>query len=166
MLSVAFLVASHTGPDQPNTYRNSMNPSQLGDKLFSNCGRCITAVVFVLAATLLSNCAIFEDNGTRMAFTLERGANELAASRDTELVLEYMPTTGIEQGYEVRFSPSKSTEVPYGGYVVVTGKNGGGTNYHTRSVYVAKAFHLTKMNASTRITLKKVGGRIEVVDLQ
>ncbi len=101
-----------------------------------------------------------------MAFMLERGANSLTASRDTELKLEYRPTTGIEQSYEVRFSPSKSTEVPYGGYVVVTGKNGGGTSYHTRFVYVSTALQMRKVNASTLVTLKKIGGRIEVIDLQ
>jgi hypothetical protein len=101
-----------------------------------------------------------------MAFMLERGANSLAASRDTELKLEYRPTTGIEQSYEVRFSPSKSTEVPYGGYVVVTGKNGGGTSYHTRFVYVSTPLQMRKVNATTLVTLKKIGGRIEVIDLQ
>lgn len=124
------------------------------------------AILCALAALLIASCAIFEDNGTHLAFALEHGARELSASGNDELMLEYVPTTGINQSYEIRLSPSRSTEVPYGGYIVVTGKNGGGTSHHTRFVYVPKPLQVSKTNASARFTLRKNGERIDVVDLR
>lgn len=55
---------------------------------------------------------------------------------------------------------------PYGGYVIVTGKNGGGTNYQAHYVYIARRLEVRKFNEATRVTLRNRGGRIEVDGLQ
>ena len=84
-----------------------------------------------LAALPLAGCAILEDNGTHLAFALERASRQLLASAKEELVIAYEPMTGIDQRYEVRMTASRNPQAPYGGSVVVTGRNGGGTTYQS-----------------------------------
>jgi len=106
------------------------------------------------------------DNGTHLAFALERAAQDLRTSGEHESVFRYEPLTGIDQSYEIRLSPSRSTTPPYGGYVIVTGKNGGGTGFQDRSIYIARRFEISKSGAAAQITLRKNGERIEVVGVE
>ena len=50
--------------------------------------------------------------------------------------------------------------------VLVTGTNGGTSTYHLNYVHVGTHFYLTKTNAATFVTLRKVDGRIDVVTVR
>src|SRR5215813_9929436 len=50
---------------------------------------------------------LFEDNGTHLAYLLERGAGELRASRGSELVLRYTTLDAPDVGYYVEITPSE-----------------------------------------------------------
>lgn len=122
-----------------------------------------------LAVALLAfcGCSILEDNGTHLAYALEKGAKGLKSKPDgAEVVIRYEPLTGINQSYGVSFRASPETEAPYGAASLsVGGKNGGSTTYHQRFVYVTKEFFVNKSNAATFLTLRKNGNRIELVDV-
>jgi hypothetical protein len=66
--------------------------------------------------------------------------------------------TGIRQSYDVEFVPDS--------VILVTGKNGGTTTYHLNYVHVGQRFDLKKTNEATFVTLRKVDGRIDVVDVR
>ena len=123
-------------------------------------------VALAWTMSFAAGCAIFMDNGTHLGFALERESRALLASGDRELVFDYSPLTGINQRYEVKLSASRSPVPPYGGYIVVTGENGGGTSYQGRYVYIAHRFDVSKFNEPAHITLRNQGGRIEVVDVR
>ena len=116
--------------------------------------------------SIVSACAVFEDDGTRLAFALERGSKALRASDQDELVVSFEPHGGIHQTYEIRLGRSVSTEPLYGGYLTVGGSDHGGTSYHGRFVYVPKTLQVVKQDAALRVTLRKVGSRIDVVSLE
>ena len=120
----------------------------------------------LITVAALFGCAVLEDNGTHLAFAMERAAAQLRESGRDEQVMEYVPMSGADQAYEVRMNASLSTTAPYGGYIVVTGKNGGGTSYQGRYVYIPKAMHIGKQGESTFITLRNNQGRIDVVGLR
>jgi len=120
--------------------------------------------ILLPASTL--GCAILSDNGTRLAFAIERASRQLLESDNSEIILEYRPKTDLKQNYEVRMLRSLRTEAPYGGYITVSGDDGGGTSYQGRFVYIPRPLHIVKHDESTLITLRKVQGRIDIVDLQ
>lgn len=126
----------------------------------------LAAPAVALLLWVATGCSVLEDNGTHLADALERRAQHLASSNRNEEVVEYEPLTGINQSYYIEMTPSDTTQAPYGGYLVVSGKNSGGTSYHGRFVYTPKRLYITKTNAGARLTLRKNGDRIEVVDLQ
>ena len=111
-------------------------------------------------------CSVLEDNGTHLAYALEKGAKHLAGSNASEEVVTYEPLTGINQSYYIELTPSDTGQAPYGGYLVVSGKNSGGTSYHGRFVYTPKRLYVAKVNAGAKLTLRKNGDRIEVVGLE
>ena len=108
-----------------------------------------------LICAALCGCDQLSDNGVHMAYCLKDGANKLARSNATELEFCYEPLSGTNQVYNVEFCPNS--------VVLVTGTNGGTSTYHLNYVHVGTHFYLTKTNAATFVTLKKVDGRIDVV---
>jgi len=123
-------------------------------------------LVALTAAWFFGGCSALEDNGTHLASVLERGAAELRGSFLTQMVFDYEPLTGINQDYYIEITPSNQTQAPYGGYLVVSGQNSGGTSYHGRFVYTPARLYVQKHNAAAKITLRKNGDRIEVVELK
>ena len=125
------------------------------------------ACAVVVALLGICGCSLLEDNGTHLAYALEKGAKGLKSKPDgTEVVVRYEPLTGIKQSYGVSFRASPETEAPYGAAsLTVGGKNGGSTTYHQRFVYVTKEFSVSISNAATFLTLRKNGNRIELVDV-
>ncbi len=121
-----------------------------------------------VAAIALSGtgCSVLSDNGTHLAFELERESRWLIASGKDELVFDYSPLSGINQHYDVRVTKSRSLAPPYGGSVVVTGENGGGTNYQTHFVYISAAMQVSKFNEAAHITLRNNRGRVELTSLR
>ena len=83
---------------------------------------------------LLSGCGgLLEDNGTHLAFTLEKEAAKLRASSASEIVVHYETLDEGSDPYYVEITPSfpegRTSSVP-GSYIVVSGKTPGGTSYH------------------------------------
>lgn len=113
-----------------------------------------------------AGCAVLSDNATHLAFSLERESRALIASGQQEREFRYEPLSGIHQHYEIRLTRSRSAEPPYGGSVVVTGENGGGTNYQARFVYIVAPLQLSKFNEPAIVTLRNNGGRIELTSVR
>lgn len=114
----------------------------------------------------LTGCAVLEDNGTRLAFALERASYRLLDSQKEEMVFEYLPRGTPGHAYDVHMLRSRKTEAPYGGYITVSGEEGGGTSYQGRYVYIPRELYVAKNGEATSITLRKVDGRIEVSALK
>lgn len=106
----------------------------------------------------LAGCDRFSDNGVHMAECLKDGAQQLARSPDAELTFRYEPLGGTNQIYDVEFCANS--------VVLVTGTNGGTSTYHLNYVHVGRDFRLMKTNAATFVTLRKVAGRIDVVEVR
>jgi hypothetical protein len=124
----------------------------------------------LVAALLLSSCGALEDNGTHLAYALEKAAKELRASSATEAVVHYEPLDGINQSYYVELTPSigesgKPSDI-WGSYLVVSGKTSGGTSYHNRYVFVPQRLYIQKAKGATELVLKKEGDRISVVEVR
>ena len=128
------------------------------------------ALTCALAVALLGfcGCSLLEDNGTHLAYALEKGAKRLKSKPDgAEFVVRYEPLTGINQSYYVSLRASPFTDPPYGAAnLSAGGRKGGSTTYHQRFVYVSREFFVNKSNAVTFLTLRKKGSRIELVDVQ
>ena len=124
----------------------------------------LATVLFTILLTV--GCTLLEDNGTHLAFALEKGAKHLRSSDRSEEVVHYEPLSGIHQTYYIELTPSHSLQPFYGGYLVVSGENHGGTSYHGRFVYTPARLYLMKTNAAAELTLRKNGDRIEVVEIR
>ncbi len=113
-------------------------------------------------------CSTLEDNGTRLAFALERESKVLLASGNNELQFEFKPKGSANQDYEIKMLRGKdSREQPfYGGYITVSGVDSGGTSYQGRYVNIPKSLHVAKRGEPAVITLRKVAGRVDVVELK
>jgi hypothetical protein len=131
-----------------------------------NCLRTLGRIALLTAVWLGAGCSALEDNATHLAAVLEQGAADLRTSYRSDMVYDYEPLGGLNEDYYIEMVPSEKSDAPYGGYIVVGGLKSGGTSYHGRFVYVPKRLYVQKHNAATKITLRKNGTRIEVVDLQ
>jgi len=136
-----------------------------------------SAAALALSALLAyaSGCTLLEDNGTHLAFDLERGAKQLRDSGDTELLVRYVPLGGEDQAYAIEMTPSVvptrvdsfgNTSSGGRGYLTVTGKHRGGTSYHERFVFTPGRLRIEKERGATEVVLRKVADRIEVVALK
>ena len=120
----------------------------------------------------LAGCGTFlEDNGTHLAYALEKGASQLKASSESELVVHYQTLDPVGQGYHVELAPSLAPTQPAGAvwssYLVVSGKTSGGTSYHNRFVFVPERLYVDKpQGGSTDLVLHKQGDRISVVEIR
>lgn len=134
--------------------------------------RRITAFGMVLLLTLFPGCIrIFEDNGTHLAYELEKAAKDLRASDATEIVVRYDTLDAPNQSYYVEITPSieeswQKKDV-WSSYIVVSGKTSGGTSYHNRFVFVPKRLYLRKdQGGATELVLRKNSDRISVVEIR
>ncbi len=121
-----------------------------------------------LLLSVFTGCAILEDNGTRLAFALERESKALLTSGKDELQFEFKPQGAANHDYEIKMLRAKgNSEKPfYGGYITVSGEDRGGTSYQGRYVNIPKSLHVAKHGEATVITLRKVEGRVDVVDIK
>jgi hypothetical protein len=118
----------------------------------------------------LSGCGkIFEDNGTHLAYALEKATQQLRASSASELVVRYETLDKLDDPYYVEITPSipaGQAFTVWGSYLVVSGKTSGGTSYHNRFVFVPQRLYLKKdQGGPTELLLRKDGDRISVVEL-
>ena len=122
----------------------------------------------LLLLCLTTACATLEDNGTRLAFALERESKVLLASGDNELQFEFKPKGSANHDYEIKMLRGKDDlERPfYGGYITVSGVDSGGTSYQGRFVNIPKSLYVAKRGEPAIITLRKVAGRVDVVELK
>ena len=129
------------------------------------------ATFLSLSVLLLSGCGrLLEDNGTHLAFAIEKGAAKLRASGNHEAVVHYETLDGANDPYYVEITPSfpegYTTNVP-GSYLVVSGKTPGGTSYHNRFVLVSQRLYIKKdQGETTDIVLQNDGNRVTVVELR
>jgi len=127
----------------------------------------------ISAVVLFSICGCggaFEDNGTHLAYALEKGASELRASKVSELVLHYKTLDSLAEPYYVEITPSiavgQASNI-WGSYLVVSGRSSGGTSYHNRFVFVPQRLYLKKeLGGLTEVVLHKDGDRVSVVELR
>jgi hypothetical protein len=129
----------------------------------------ISAVTFVLLS--LYGCGgVFEDNGTHLAYELEKGASELRASNASELVVHYKTLDSLKEPYYVEITPSVAAGQAsniWGSYLVVSGKTSGGTSYHNRFVFVPQRLYIKKdLGGLTEVVLHKDGDHVSVVELR
>ena len=121
--------------------------------------------------SLLQGCSLFEDNGTHLAYALEKAANELRASGAQEIVVRYETLDGPAQGYYVEITPSLdpsgARQDLWSSYLVVSGRTSGGTSYHNRFVFVPARLYVKKeQGGPAELVLRKETGRISVVALR
>lgn len=128
-----------------------------------------------LAATLLCflpGCGnLFEDNGTHLAYALERGVETLRASNAPRLVVRYQTLDGGRNPYYIEitpsFNPGQPSDIP-GSYLVVSGKSRGGTSYHNRFVLVPQRLYVEKIQGgSAELVLQRdASGSISLIELR
>lgn len=115
--------------------------------------------------------SVLQDNGTHLAYALEKGAAQLRASRDSELVVPYETLEGGHDPYYIEitpsFTPGHAAGVP-GSYLVVSGTRRGGTSYHNRFVLVPRRLYVDKVRGGiTELVLRKgAGDSVNVVELR
>ena len=127
----------------------------------------LSLVSVALGLTLLPGCSLLEDNGTHLAYALERGASKLRASAQEEILVRYETLDDAAEPYYVEITPSGSSEGHWSSYLVVSGKTSGGTSYHNRFVFVPQRLYLQKdRGGPTEVILRKNADRIEVVGLR
>jgi len=120
---------------------------------------------------LLSACGNFlEDNGTHLAYALEKGAAQLRASTEPELTVRYEPLDGARDPYYIEITPSYTpgnTSGIAGSYLVVSGKAPGGTSYHNRFVLVPRRLYIEKSaGGPAEIVLRRAEGNVSVVEVR
>src|SRR6516164_3792694 len=129
---------------------------------------CFSWAVLLL---LLSGCGrFFEDNGTHLAFALEKDAAKLRASSASEIIVHYETLDDESDPYYVEITPSfpegRTTSVA-GSYLVVSGKTPGGTSYHNRFVVVPQRLYVKKdQGGTTDIVLQQVRDQVAVVEVR
>jgi len=121
---------------------------------------------------ILSACGHFlEDNGTHLAYVLEKGAAQLHASPNPELLVRYETLDGGHDPYYIEITPSfvaGQTSSILGSYLVVSGTTRGGTSYHNRFVLVPQRLYVEKSQGGPSELLLRRGrdGNVEVVELR
>jgi hypothetical protein len=129
----------------------------------------ISAAAFVLLS--IYGCGgAFEDNGTHLAYLLEKGTSELLASNASELVVHYKTLDSPKEPYYVEITPSivagQASNIR-GSYLVVSGKTSGGTSYHNRFIFVPQRLYITKeFGGPTDVVLKKDRDQVSVAELR
>ena len=121
---------------------------------------------------LLSACGNFlQDNGTHLAYALEKGVATLRTSTDSELVVPYETLDGGHDPYYIEITPSFTAGQPSnipGSYLVVSGMTRGGTSYHNRFVLVPQRLYIEKgQGGPTELVLRRNrDGNVEIVELR
>jgi hypothetical protein len=121
---------------------------------------------------LLLGCGNFlEDNGTHLAYGLEKGVRTLRSSNGAELVVRYDTLDGGHDPYYIEITPSfvagRGTDVR-GSYLVVSGKTRGGTSYHNRFILVPQRLYIEKnQGGSTELVLRRErDDNVSVIELR
>ena len=119
---------------------------------------------------LFSGCSLLEDNGTHLAYALEKGAKRLRGSDASTTVVRYETLDGPDQQYYVEITPSISESEPtskiWSSYLVVSGKTSGGTSYHNRFVFVPNRLYIEKEKGATELILRRDGDKISVIEVR
>ena len=134
-------------------------------------------ISMLVGVVILPGCTALSlvDNGTHLAFALERGAVELRNSNQSDLVVHYSPLGGLGETYQVSMRHSRevvrvdafgNTLNQGGAYLTVSGLHRGGTSYHERFVFTPRDLKIVKTNEATEVVLHKTGDRIDVVELR
>ena len=131
----------------------------------------LLAAYGVGASMLLQGCSLLDDNGTHLAYALEKAAKELRSSGAQEVIVRYETLDGPAQAYYVEITPSLepswARQDVWGSYLVVSGRTSGGTSYHNRFVFVPRRLYVEKaQGGAAELVLRREGDRISVVELR
>ncbi len=113
---------------------------------------------------------LFEDNGTHLAYLLEKGTGQLRSSGASELIVRYKTLDGGNDPYYIEitpsFSPGRGSDIP-ASYLVVSGKSRGGTSYHNRFVLVPRRLYIEKSaGGAAELVLRREGGHVDLVEVR
>ena len=133
--------------------------------------RLMVACVVAWLLAVSPGCTFLEDNGTHLAYALEKAAKKLRSSEATELVVRYETLDGPAVPYYVEITPSFGDAVQIdarrSSYLVVSGKTSGGTSYHNRFLFVPERLFIRKDRGGvTELVLKRDGDQVSVVALR
>lgn len=133
--------------------------------------RALLVCAAILLAVCLQGCEILEDNGTHLAYALEKGASKLRGSAARELVVRYETLDGAAQAYYIEITPSLDPswqkQDVWGSYIVVSGRTSGGTSYHNRFVFVPQRLYIKKeQGGAAEFVLRRDADRISVVEVR
>jgi hypothetical protein len=130
-------------------------------------------VSIVLGCCLVSCGAhILGDEGEWLGERIGDAADQLRHSAQAELVISYVPESGINQEYSIgigksRWCPNPPCYENRGALTVEVARGRhGSTTYHMRFVAVPKPLEIHKVGEATRLVLRKNGDRIELVELR
>jgi len=127
--------------------------------------------LLMFALLLLSGCGkLLEDNGTHLAFAIEKEAVKLRRSSANTSIVHYETLDDAKEPYYVEITPSfpeGRTATVRGSYLVVSGKTPGGTSYHNGFVLVPQRLYIKKdQGGSTEVVLQKDGDRVTAIELR
>ncbi len=117
----------------------------------------------LLSLLMLASCADWTDGATRLAYGLERGAEEIGSAEGDQLDIDLTPSTADEctASYKVQFDEAGAIIVwcyDQAGTGVVSSHS---TSYHARFVVTPRTYILDKGAGQTvTIELQRVGGRV------
>jgi hypothetical protein len=113
------------------------------------------------------------DEGQRLGEVLSDGAQQLAYSNDEELVLRYVPRSGMGQHYWVSVGAGKRCpERPCAGSeqswltVHTEGRDSGADYSYQRYVSVPRPLKVIKVRAPVEVVLRKNGDEVELIELR
>ena len=130
----------------------------------------VAFAIALLLLTILGCGNVLEDNGTHLAYALENGAADLRASNAPELAVHFETLDKLNEPYYIEITPSIAsgqTSAVWSSYLVVSGKNSGGTSYHNRFLFVPQRLYLKKDDGgSAELVLRKDGDRINLIEVR
>lgn len=123
-----------------------------------------------LLLTLVACGNLFEDNGTHLAYVLEKGAAKLRAPNGSQLIVRYETLDGGHDPYYIEITPSfpagQTSNIP-SSYLVVSGKTRGGTSYHNRFVLVPQRLYIEKSaGGPAELVLRREGAGVSVIEVR
>lgn len=133
----------------------------------------VIASVSLACTSACDSRSFGSDEGVWLGKRIGAAAEQLRASSDTTLAVEYAPSQGFEQRYTVGIGASKWCPQPpcdpreqSGLTVSVESGHSGSTTVHKRHVAVPASLSITQAYGRTIIFLRKNGDVIEVVAIR
>jgi hypothetical protein len=135
--------------------------------------RLVLFALLAVAAILIMALGGARDEGDYLASQISDAAQRLAVSNDDQIILRYAPRSGQDQTYWVSVgvgprcdNPPCSSDGKSWLTVHTEGRDGGVSYAYQRYAAVPRPLKVTRRGAPVEITLRKVDGEIQIVDLR